>query len=288
MEDLSGKVAVITGAGSGIGRALASAFGAEEMRLMLADIDPTRLDVAAKELRAGGVEVATRVTDVAVGDEIEALAAATLASFGGVDLVCNNAGVGAGGLVADFDAEQWRRVVDVDLWSVLHGMRVFLPILIEQGNGHIVNTASVAGLFAAPFMGPYTISKYGVVAASETAFHELAMLAPAVGISVLCPGWVRTSIADAQIAEAEAAAAAAAASGGDDGQADLVGTFGDIIRGYIDQGMDPADVAVAVVDAVKTRRFYILTHEASVEMVRQRLDAIVSGGTPPLVTPENF
>jgi NAD(P)-dependent dehydrogenase (short-subunit alcohol dehydrogenase family) len=280
MDELAGKVAVITGAGSGFGRALASAFGTEGMRLMLADIDPTRLEVAVKELRDQGVEVASRVTDVAVGDEIEALAADTVAAFGAVHLVCNNAGIGGGGAIADMDVDEWRRVIDIDLWSVLHGMRVFLPILIEQGEGHVVNTASVAGLFAAPFMGPYTISKYGVVAASETAFHELAMLAPGVGISVLCPGWVRTNIAEAQIAEAEAAAG--------DGEGDMIGAFGDIIRGFIDEGMEPVDVATEVVDAVRTRRFYILTHDPSREIVRRRLEAIVSGGPPPLVTPEHF
>jgi NAD(P)-dependent dehydrogenase (short-subunit alcohol dehydrogenase family) len=276
MDELGGKVAVITGAGSGIGRALASAYAAEGMRLMLADIDAARLEVAVKELRALDVEVASRVTDVAVGHEIEALATDTVAAFGAVHVVCNNAGVGGGGMIAGFDVEQWQRVIDIDLWSVLHGMRVFLPILIEQGEGHVVNTASVAGLFAAPFMGPYTVSKFGVVAASETAFHELAMFAPGVGISVLCPGWVRTNIAEAQIAEAEA---------NDDG---MISAFGDVIRGFIDNGMDPDDVAAQVVDAVKSRRFYVLTHAASIEVVRSRLDAIVNGGAPPMVTPENF
>jgi len=276
MDELAGKVAVVTGAGSGIGRAMASAFGAEGMRLMLADIDEPGLVLAADELRAEGVEVVTRVTDVGVGAEIEALAADTLAALGAVHLVCNNAGIGAGGMLAGFDVEQWQRVLDVDLWSVLHGMRVFLPILTEQGEGHVVNTASVAGLFAAPFMGPYTISKYGVVSASETAFHELAMLAPNVGISVLCPGWVRTNIAEAQLAEAELA------------EGDMMGAFADLIRGFVDSGMPPADVAARVVDAVRTRRFYILTHDASADMVRQRYEAIVSGGPPPLVMPEHF
>jgi NAD(P)-dependent dehydrogenase (short-subunit alcohol dehydrogenase family) len=276
MDELSGKVAVITGAASGIGRALASAFGTEGMRLMLADIDPSRLEAAVEELRAQDVEVVSRVTDVGVGDEIEALAAETMARYGAVHLACNNAGVGAGGMLAGFDVAQWKRVVDIDLWSVLHGMRVFLPIMIEQGEGHVVNTASVAGLFAAPFMGPYTVSKFGVVAASETAFHELAMFAPGVGISVLCPGWVRTNIAEAQIAAAG------------DGDGDMIGAFGDIIRGFIDGGMDPADVAKSVVDGVRTRRFYLLTHDGSRDVVRQRLEAIVTGGPPPLVTPENF
>lgn len=276
MDTLSGKVAVITGAGSGIGRALASAFGVEGMRVMLADIDGARLDAVTDELRGEGIDVASRVTDVASGDEIEALARQTLDVFGAVHLVCNNAGVGAGGAVAGFDVEQWKRVIDIDLWSVLHGLRVFLPILMEQGEGHVVNTASVAGLFAPPFMGPYEVSKFGVVAISEAAFHEAAMFAPGVGVSVLCPGWVRTGIAEAQIAAAEA-----------DGDA-TVSALGDVIRGFIDSGMDPGDVAAKVVAAVKERRFYILTHPESASMVRRRMEAIVNGEDPPMIGPDHF
>jgi len=281
MEPLSGKVAVVTGAGSGIGRALARSLAAEGMRLMLADIDGVRLDEVADELHSRSPNVVTRVTDVADGAEIEALARDTLARLGAVHLVCNNAGVGGGGMVAGFDVDDWKRVIDIDLWSVLHGLRVFLPILVEQGEGHVVNTASVAGLFAPPFMGPYDVSKAGVVAISEAAFNELALLAPGVGVSVLCPGWVRTNIAEAQIAAAEANA-------GDGAEADLAGAFGDVIRGYIDSGMDPADVAAEVVDAVKQRRFYILTHPQSAEVVRRRMEAIVKGENPPPIGPENF
>jgi NAD(P)-dependent dehydrogenase (short-subunit alcohol dehydrogenase family) len=279
MQELSGKVAVVTGAASGIGRALAGAFAAEGMRLMLADIDATRLDDAAEVLRSTGADVATRVTDVAVGDEIEALAQETLATFGSVQLLCNNAGIGGGGMIAGFDVDHWKRVIDIDLWSVLHGLRVFLPILTEQGEGHVVNTASVAGLFAPAFMGPYDVSKFGVVAISEAAFNELAMFAPNVGISVLCPGWVKTNIAEAQIAAAQAA------EGGD---TEMASVMGDVIRGFIDSGMEPDDVARQVVDAVKSRRFYILTHPESVEMVRRRMEAIINGGNPPPIGPENF
>jgi NAD(P)-dependent dehydrogenase (short-subunit alcohol dehydrogenase family) len=279
MEQLSGKTAVVTGAGSGIGRALAEAFAGEGMRVMLADIDATRLDDVADALRSQGAEAATRVTDVGVGDEIELLAQETLATFGSVHVVCNNAGVGGGGMIAGFDVDHWQRVIDVDLWSVLHGLRVFLPILIEQGEGHVVNTASVAGLFAPPFMGPYDVSKFGVVAISEAAFNELAMFAPDVGISVLCPGWVRTNIAEAQIAAAQAT------EGGD---APMASVFGDMLRGFIDSGMDPKDVARQVVDAVRTRRFYILTHAASADMVRRRMEAIIKGENPPPIGPENF
>jgi NAD(P)-dependent dehydrogenase (short-subunit alcohol dehydrogenase family) len=170
-------------------------------------------------------------------------------------------------------------VIDVDLWSVLHGLRVFLPLLIEQGEGHVVNTASVAGLFAPPFMGPYEVSKFGVVAISEAAFHETAMFAPGVGVSVLCPGWVRTNIVEAQLAEAASA---------HDADAEMAAAFGDVIRGFVESGMDPADVAVRVVAAVKERRFYILTHPDSADMVRRRMEAIITGGDPPVIGPEDF
>lgn len=279
MEELKSKVAVVTGAGSGIGRALAEAFAGEGMRLMLADIDEAGLRDVAGALGRGDVEVATRITDVSEGAEIEALAKETLDAFGAVHVVCNNAGIGGGGAVAGFDVEQWKRVIDVDLWSVLHGMRVFLPILIEQGEGHVVNTASVAGLFAPPFMGPYDVSKAGVVAISEAAYNELAMLAPGVGVSVLCPGWVRTNIGEASLlgdaSESEEEAAMAA-------------TFRDMLRTFIDSGMDPAEVAAKVVDAVKSRRFYILTHERSAAMVKRRMEAIVAGQYPPTIAPEDF
>jgi NAD(P)-dependent dehydrogenase (short-subunit alcohol dehydrogenase family) len=279
VEELKGKVAVVTGAGSGIGRALAEAFAGEGMRLMLADIDASRLGDVADALGRGDIEVATRVTDVAEGAEIEALAKETLDAFGAVHVVCNNAGVGGGGAVAGFDVEHWKRVIDVDLWSVLHGMRVFLPILIEQGEGHVVNTASVAGLFAPPFMGPYDVSKAGVVAISEAAFHELAMLAPGVGVSVLCPGWVRTNIGEASLVGAEPTTEEEAA---------MAAMFRDMLRTFIDSGMDPAEVAAKVVDAVRTRRFYIVTHERSSVMVRRRMEAIVGGQDPPTIAPEDF
>jgi NAD(P)-dependent dehydrogenase (short-subunit alcohol dehydrogenase family) len=279
LQELSGKVAVVTGAGSGIGRALVEAFASEGMRLVVADIDPDRLEQTADELRRGDVEVVVRVTDVAEGAEIEALAETALDAFGAVHVVCNNAGIGGGGMVSDFDVEQWQRVIDVDLWSVLHGMRVFLPILIEQGEGHVVNTASVAGLFAPPFMGPYDVSKAGVVAISEAAFNELAVLAPGVGISVVCPGWVRTNIGEDQLARAQPATEEEAA---------LAAAFADMIRGFIDSGMEPADVARQVVDAIKVRRFYVLTHPTSADMVRRRMEAIVEGHDPPPIGPDQF
>jgi NAD(P)-dependent dehydrogenase (short-subunit alcohol dehydrogenase family) len=266
MEELTGRIAVVTGAGSGIGRALALRLGEAGMRVVAADIDEGSLDDVVGELASKGVEAIGTVTDVSRGEEVERLAQRTLEMFGGVDVVCNNAGIGGGGMVAGFDVDQWSRVIEVDLWGVLHGMRVFLPLLIEQGEGHVVNTASVAGLLAAPFMGPYAVSKFGVLAISESAFYELAMLAPGVGISVLCPGWVKTNIA-------------ASALGGNEGdpQGELIR---EALRNYVESGMDPAEVADQVVKAILSRQFYILTHDNSPALVRRRMEAIVSGDDP--------
>ena len=148
MDELVGKVAVVTGAASGIGRGLAQRFAAEGMQLVLADIEADPLDAVASELRAGGVEVITMVTDVSDGEQVDALGDAVIDAFGAVHVVCNNAGVGGGGLMQDLTTADWQWVLGVNLWGVIHGMRVFLPKLLAQGEGHIVNTASLAGLVA--------------------------------------------------------------------------------------------------------------------------------------------
>jgi NAD(P)-dependent dehydrogenase (short-subunit alcohol dehydrogenase family) len=280
MDQLRGKVAVVTGAASGIGRALAEALAAEGARVVVADVDDAGLAVVADMLRAAGAEAVAVHCDVADVAQVDALRDAAVAAFGTVHVVCNNAGIGGGGGFAEMDLDVWRRVIEVDLWGVLHGMRAFLPLLVDQDEGHIVNTASVAGLFAAPFMGPYTIAKYGVVAASETAFNELAMTGSKVGVSVLCPSWVRTNIAKAIDDQA------AAAGGVDAEPAAEREAMVAMLRAAIEQGMDPADVAARVIDAIRTRCFYILTHETSAPAVRRRMEAIVGGADPPLLAPE--
>ena len=279
MDDLAGKTAVITGAASGIGLSLARRFGGDGMKLVLADIEPDALRQAAADLRASGIEVVTQVTDVSDGDQVDELGRVALEAFGAVHLVCNNAGVGGGGLINTLTTADWQWVLGVNLWGVIHGMRVFLPMLIEQGEGHIVNTASVAGLFAAPFMGPYNASKFAVVAISETAFNELAMTGSNVGVSVLCPSWVKTRIHESARNRPDDLRNEA-----DEGVPDSV--VAEAIAGFIAGGLTPEDVAEQVADAVAAKRFYILTHPDSKEMVRQRMEAILDEAPPPFLLPQ--
>jgi len=279
MDTFAGKTAVITGGASGIGLAMAQRFGADGMKLVLADIEGEALGVAADGLRSSGIDVVTQVTDVSDGDQVDELGRVALEAFGAVHLVCNNAGVGGGGLINTLTTADWQWVLGVNLWGVIHGMRVFLPMLMEQGEGHIVNTASVAGLFAAPFMGPYNASKFAVVAISETAFNELAMTGSNVGVSVLCPSWVKTRIHESARNRPDDLRNEA-----DDGVPDSV--VAEAIAGFIAGGLTPEDVAEQVADAVAAKRFYILTHPDSKEMVRQRMEAILDEAPPPFLLPQ--
>ncbi len=197
MESVQGKVAVITGGGSGIGLAMATRFASEGMKVVLADIEKDALDAAVAGLAATGAEAIGVPTDVADGAAVEALRDAAVDRFGTVHLLCNNAGVGTGGLSWNQSVADWEWVLGVNLWGVVHGIRAFMPILLEQGEGHVVNTASMAGLSSPPMMAIYNVSKHAVVTLSETMFGELAMIESPVGVSVLCPGWVNTRIHEA-------------------------------------------------------------------------------------------
>lgn len=279
MEHLDGKVAVITGAASGIGLAMARRFGAAGMHLMLADIDEAALGDAAASLRGEGRDVSTFVCDVSDPAAVDALAADTNEAYGAVHLVCNNAGVGTGGAMADVPLAEWEWVLGVNLWGVVYGVRSFLPLLREAGEGHIVNTASVAGLFSAPYMGPYNVSKFGVVTLSETLFHELRLSGEPIGVSVLCPAWVRTRIH-------ESARNRPAAAGGPVDPGEGLDGVGEIMRNFIESGMDPDAVADAVLAAVVENRFYILTHDDSAAAVAARAEAIATATPPPFVMPQ--
>jgi NAD(P)-dependent dehydrogenase (short-subunit alcohol dehydrogenase family) len=271
MEDLQGKVAVITGGASGIGRAVADRAAAEGMKLVLGDIEEGPLKEAVDELAGTGAEALGVVTDVSDAASVQALRDAALDRFGAVHLVHNNAGIGLGGPIWEVSEEDWRWIIGVNLWGVIHGMRTFAPLLIEQGEGHIVNTASIAGLIAAPFLGPYNATKQAVVAISETLIKDLQSVGSPVGVSVLCPGFVQTRIADSERNRPDWAPTPDV-----EGAEALRG----LVQEMVDGGITPAAVADRVIDAVRTDTFYILTHPELDDAVATRFEDIMLRRAP--------
>jgi len=282
MEEFEGKVAVVTGAASGIGQALATAFAAEGMKLVLADIEPGPLEETAEQLRAGGADVFAVTADVAVASDVDRIGTAAMDVFGAVHVACNNAGVSGGGLTWEIDLETWKWILDVDLWGVIHGVHTFTPLIIASGGGHVVNTASMAGLTSNPGMGPYNVAKHGVVTLSETMSVELQMTHPEVGISVLCPGWVRTRINESE-RNRPPLEAAGELQETDEGLLALK----EMVNTWIAEGLQPAHVASLVVDAIRTNRFYVLTHPEWQGMIRDRVDRMLSGENPWTTLPGN-
>jgi len=266
MEDLRGKVAVITGGASGIGRAVAERAAAEGMRIALGDIEEGPLKETVDDLTGRGAEALDVVTDVSDAASVRALRDRTLDRFGAVHLVHNNAGIGLGGPIWEVSEEDWRWILGVNLWGVINGVATFVPGLIEQGEGHVVNTASIAGLIAAPFLGPYNATKQAVVAMSETLFKDLQAVGAAIGVSVLCPGFVQT-----RIAESERNRPAWAGDREAPGAAELRGA----VQNMVDSGIPPAAVADRVIDAVRTDTFYILTHPELDGAITTRFDDIL-------------
>ena len=263
MYDVEGKTAVITGAASGMGLAMAWSFAGAGMSVVLADIDDAGLATAVDALTEAGHRAIGHRTDVRHEAELEALRDAALAEFGGVHVVCNNAGIGIGGAADEMSLDDWRWTLDVDLWSVIHGVRTFLPLLKEQGEGHISATSSLAGLSCGPMLGAYHVAKHGVVALMDTVRVELKVADSPVRASVLCPGPIDTEIVRSSRRH----------HGEDPGVGD--GGFMDQLEGHLEKGMDPAEVGDLVLDAVRNERFWILTHpEFELRAVERRLEAM--------------
>lgn len=285
MQSLKGKVAVITGAGSGIGLAIANRAAREGMRLVLADIEQSALDKAAQEMNVYGVEYVTVATDVSRADDMKRLEQRTLDRYGTVHLVINNAGVGGGGCIWELEQDYWEWVLGVNLWGVIHGVRRFTPHLVAQNEGHIVNTASIAGLMSAPDTGPYTVSKHAVVALSEVLAGDLRRAgADGVGVSVLCPSFV-----DTRIYAAERNRPLPEAVRADPRWQEEQRAIEEMAATLFSAAMSADKVADMVMEAVRENRFYVLTHpEGTREQVRRRMQCIIDGKAPDLSGPEDY
>jgi NAD(P)-dependent dehydrogenase (short-subunit alcohol dehydrogenase family) len=270
VELTTGQVGVVTGAGSGIGLALADRLARAGLHLVLADVEPDMLASAATQVEAHGVDVLTVPTDVSEEAAVQELAERTVSRFGGVHVVCNNAGVAALSDPWFGPLNAWHWVMGVNFWGVVHGCRAFLPHL--AGGGHIVNTASIAGLM--PGFGPsYDASKHAVVAMSEDLFHALRVAGLPVGVSVLCPGWVRTRILDADRNWPS-----------DLGEKPTVDPGNAVLEMYarraIDEGRTPASVADAVVEAIGADRFWVLPHQDFLDLVAERWETVLERVDP--------
>ena len=271
MEQLDGKVAVVTGAGSGIGRALVRRFAAEQMRVVAADVEAAAL----AETVAGLAGVSTFVADVAKFEDVDALAEHAYEVFGATDVLCNNAGVFAGGLMWARPASDFQWTLDVNLWGILNGIRAFVPRMLAAGTeAHIVNTVSMAGVCTNAFSGPYTVSKFAAQAATECLAHDLRAIGAPIKVSAVVPGAVATRIASSgrnRPASLDAARSEDAAFV-EQALTDLTAT----------QGAPPEDVAGMVVDAIRTEQFLVPTKPSYAQQLRNRFDALVERQLPPM------
>ena len=275
MREFKDRTAVITGAASGIGLALAQRAAREGMRLVLADIDEAKLAEAAKTLPVAAETLCMRRVDVSREEDIAALADEAFGRFGGVHLLCNKAGVGLTRVAWELTTADWEWILGVNLWSVVHAIRHFVPrMLAQDGESHMVNTASVAGLLSTPAMAAYNVSKHGVVTLSETLYTELAAQKAKIGVSVLCPAWVPTAIHTSErnrpqrFGEAAPPSAASAA-------------YQERMSQAVKSGRLTADdMANAVFDAVAANRFYVIPHSRIKQAVRLRMEDIIEDRNP--------
>ena len=271
--DYQGKVAVVTGGGSGIGRALAHAFARRGARIALADIEKPALDAVASELERAGSQVLALRVDVADPRQVAQLADSVYETFGAAHVLCNNAGIAVGGRVRDLSLEEWEWALRVNLFGVIHGLHAFLPRMLESGEPcHIVNTASLAGMMSMPGLTPYSASKYAVVAISEGLAMECA--GTNVGVSVVCPGWVKTRIAESDRHKGPEIPVRPVTP--------EMEMMRGLLRGVIDSGTEPEEIAQRVLEGIEQRALYIFPNPGNLFAgVHARFANILAAGPKP-------
>lgn len=279
IQDFKGKTAVLTGAGSGFGLECARIGAARGMNLVLVDVQQDALDRAQAEMEAAGAQVLARRVDVSKADQMESLAQAVQQRFGAPHFVFNNAGVGAGGLMWENTVADWEWVMGVNVWGVVHGVRLFTPMMLAAAakdpsyRGHIVNTASMAGLLTPPNMGVYNVSKHAVVSLTETLYQDLSLVTDQVGASLLCPYFVATGINSSERNRPGDLPA------GELTKSQLIGQA--MTSKAVSSGkVSAADVAGKVFDAIRDNQFYIFSHPKALGNVKSRMEGIVSGTNP--------
>ncbi|MBI1394885.1 MAG: SDR family NAD(P)-dependent oxidoreductase [Betaproteobacteria bacterium] len=276
MQDFEGRVAVITGGASGLGLAMARRFAREGMRIVLGDVQRDALDGAVASFEEAGVPVLGVACDVSRQPDVDALRDAAVARFGAVHVLCNNAGVAPGGLVWENTLEDWQWCLGVNVYGVIHGLRSFVPFLLQQAEpAHIVNTASVAGLLSPPGMGIYCVSKHAVVTMTECLHHDLAAKTDKVRASVLCPAYVPTGIADSERNRPDALSNPAREKSADEVARE------EALRHAVHSGRITAEqVADMVFDAIRDERFYVITHPKIKGAIETRMQDILLERSP--------
>ncbi|MBX3591059.1 MAG: SDR family oxidoreductase [Burkholderiaceae bacterium] len=275
MKDFASKVAVVTGAGSGFGREFARIGASLGMKLSLADIQPEALAATVDELRGQGAQVIGETVDVSRGADVERLAQRTLDTYGAVHLLFNNAGVASGGLVWENSVKDWEWVLGVNLWGVIHGVRTFVPAMLAQGDEcHVVNTASVAGLLSPQLMGVYNVSKHGVVTLTETLYQDLRVTGARIGVSLLCPAFVPTGIAQSHRNRPAGLQDGAAPT------ASMIASQKASEKAVSSGRISAAEVARMTFDAIRENRFYVITHPKILASVELRLQDVIAQRNP--------
>ncbi|CAN7450238.1 SDR family oxidoreductase [Variovorax sp. LjRoot290] len=279
IQDFKGTTAVLTGAGSGFGLECARIGAARGMSLVLVDVQQDALDRVQAEMEAAGAQVLARKVDVADAQQMEQLAKDVQQRFGAPHFIFNNAGVGAGGLVWENTVADWEWVLGVDLWGVIHGVRLFTPMMLQAAardpsyRGHIVNTASMAGLLAPPNMGVYNAAKAAVVSLTETLYQDLKLITDQIGASLLCPYFVPTGITSSERNRPDALAA------GELTKSQLIGQA--MSNKAVSSGkVTAAEVAQMVFDAISANQFYVFSHPKALGNVKSRMESIVSISNP--------